>query len=209
MMANPTQSAAQPATLTDLMRVRFKSVLEAIGGALIRLGFTPNSITLLGLAGAFAGAVLLAFGYIPAGGIVILFSGALDGLDGTMARLQGKTSVFGAFLDSVSDRWSELFLFGGLIVRYALDAYPLGVLLTFAAAGGSLMVSYTKARAEGLGVSCKVGLLSRMERYLVLCPALILNIPLIGVGVVAVLGNFTALQRMWHVRAETRRLADR
>jgi CDP-diacylglycerol--glycerol-3-phosphate 3-phosphatidyltransferase len=74
----------------------------------------------------------------------------------------------------------------------------------FAAAVGSVMVSYIKARAEGLGLECKVGLLTRMERYMVLCPALLLNLPLIGAALVAVLGNFTALQRIWHVYRKTR-----
>lgn len=203
-MQNPTRSVPQPATLTDWMRSHFKSVLDAVGGVLNRLGFSPNAITLLGLAGAFAGAVCLAFGAIPLGGLVILFSGALDGLDGTLARLQGKVSKFGAFLDSVSDRWSELFLFGGLILWFSFHSDVLGVFLTFAAAAGSVMVSYVKARAEGLGMECKVGLLTRMERYFVLCPALLLNIPLLGVGLVAVLGIFTALQRMWHVRGQAR-----
>jgi CDP-diacylglycerol--glycerol-3-phosphate 3-phosphatidyltransferase len=148
---------------------------------------------------------LLALGRIPAGGLVVLLSGALDGLDGTVARLQGKSSKFGAFLDSTCDRWSELFLFGGLSLYFALSANVAGVILTYAAAAGSVMVSYVKARAEGLGMECKVGLLTRMERYFVLCPALLLNLPLWGVGLVALLGNFTALQRMWHVRNQTRR----
>jgi CDP-diacylglycerol--glycerol-3-phosphate 3-phosphatidyltransferase len=204
-MTNSPDAAPPNATLTDRMRVRFKSTMDAAGGFLLRLGLTPNAITLLGLAGAAAGSALLALGFIPAGGLVILLSGALDGLDGTMARLRGKASVFGAFLDSVSDRWSELFLFGGLILHYALEAHPFGVILSFAAAAGSLMVSYTKARAEGLGVECKVGLLTRMERYLVLCPTLILNIPLVGAALVAVFGTFTAIQRMWHVYRRTQR----
>jgi CDP-diacylglycerol--glycerol-3-phosphate 3-phosphatidyltransferase len=203
-MQHPVPTAAAPATLTDWMRSRFKSVLDSIGGFAGRLGFSPNAITLLGLAGALFGALLLALGSIRVGGLVILLSGALDGLDGALARLQGKTSKFGAFLDSTCDRWSELFLFGGLTVYFAVDADGFGVVLTFAAAVGSVMVSYVKARAEGLGLECKVGLLTRMERYLVLCPALLLDLPLWGVGLVALLGNFTALQRMWHVRNQTR-----
>jgi CDP-diacylglycerol--glycerol-3-phosphate 3-phosphatidyltransferase len=203
-MQHPVPTAAAPATLTDWMRSRFKSVLDSIGGFAGQLGFSPNAITLLGLAGALFGALLLALGSIRVGGLVILLSGALDGLDGALARLQGKTSKFGAFLDSTCDRWSELFLFGGLTVYFAVDADGFGVVLTFAAAVGSVMVSYVKARAEGLGLECKVGLLTRMERYLVLCPALLLDLPLWGVGLVALLGNFTALQRMWHVRNQTR-----
>jgi CDP-diacylglycerol--glycerol-3-phosphate 3-phosphatidyltransferase len=156
-------------------------------------------MTLLGLLGSLAGAVLLALGAISIGGLVILLSGSTDALDGTMARLRGQASRFGAFLDSTLDRVSELCLFSGLAIHFALGNNVLGVALALAAAIGSIMVSYEKARAEALGFDCKVGLLTRMERYLVLCPALILNLPLIGLGVVAVLGNFTAVQRFVHV----------
>ncbi|MBN1437825.1 MAG: CDP-alcohol phosphatidyltransferase family protein [Anaerolineales bacterium] len=201
-MQSQNPPAVRPATFTDRMRAQFKGVLDAVGGALGRLGISPNAVTLLGLAGSAAGAVLLALGKIPLGGWVILLSGATDALDGTLARLQGKASRFGAFLDSTADRFSEFFLFAGLGVHFALGADVLGVGLTFAAAIGSVMVSYEKARAEALGFECKVGLLTRMERYMVLCPLLILNLPLAAVGAVAVLGNFTALQRIWHVRGQ-------
>lgn len=204
-MQTPVSPAAQPATFTDWMRRRFQAVANAAAGFLSRLGLTPNAVTLAGLLGAILGSLLLALGHIPAGGLVILVSGALDGLDGAMARRQGKVTKFGAHLDSTCDRWSELFLFGGLILFFALNASLIGVILSYAAAVGSVMVSYVKARAEGLGMECKVGLLTRMERYLVLCPALLLNHPLWGVGLVALLGNFTALQRMWHVRNQARR----
>jgi CDP-diacylglycerol--glycerol-3-phosphate 3-phosphatidyltransferase len=198
-MHNERPPAARPATFTDRLRGRFKGVLDAVGGFFTRLGFSPNTVTLLGLAGSTAGAVLLAFGLIPLGGLVILLSGATDAIDGTMARLQGKVTRFGAFLDSTCDRYAELFLFGALGLHFAADGNPLGVGLAFAAAIGSVMVSYTKARAEALGFECKVGLLTRVERYLVICPLLILNLPLWAAGIVAVLGNFTALQRMAHV----------
>jgi CDP-diacylglycerol--glycerol-3-phosphate 3-phosphatidyltransferase len=191
--------AARPATFTDRMRAQFKGVLDAVGGALGRTGITPNAITLLGLLGSAAGAALLAVGRIPLGGAVILLSGATDALDGTLARLQGKATRFGAFLDSTADRFSELFLFMALAVYFGSASNVWGVALAFAAAIGSVMVSYTKARAEGLGFECKVGLLTRMERYLVVCPLLILGLPLVAAAAVAVLGNFTALQRIWHV----------
>jgi CDP-diacylglycerol--glycerol-3-phosphate 3-phosphatidyltransferase len=90
-------------------------------------------------------------------------------------------------------------------VHYTLGADRWGLLLTYAAAVGSVMVSYVKARAEGLQFDCNVGLLTRMERYLVLAPALLLNVPLVGVAIIAVLGNFTALQRIWYVRVQARR----
>jgi CDP-diacylglycerol--glycerol-3-phosphate 3-phosphatidyltransferase len=198
-MQSENPPAAGPVTFTDRMRAQFKGVLDAVGGALSRLGVTANAVTLLGLLGSAAGAVLLAFGRIPLGGVVILLSGATDAIDGTLARLQGKASRFGAFLDSTADRFSELFVFMALALYFALGANVWGVALSFAAAIGSVMVSYTKARAEGLGFECKVGLLTRVERYLVLCPLLILGLPLVAAAAVAVLGNFTALQRIWHV----------
>ncbi len=204
-MQSENPPAARPDTFTDRMRAQFKGILEAVGGALNRTGISPNTITLLGLVGSTAGAVLLALGAIPLGGWVILLSGATDAIDGTMARLQGKTTRFGAFLDSTADRFSELFLFGGLAVYFALASNVLGVAAAFAAAIGSVMVSYEKARAEALGFECKVGLLTRMERYMVLCPLLILDLPLVAVAAVAILGNFTALQRIRHVYRQARR----
>jgi CDP-diacylglycerol--glycerol-3-phosphate 3-phosphatidyltransferase len=203
-MQSENPPAARPATFTDWMRGHFKGVLDAVGGALNRTGISPNTITLLGLLGSTAGAVLLALGAIPLGGLVVLLSGATDAIDGTMARLQGKATRFGAFLDSTVDRFSELFVFGALAVYFALALNVLGVAAAFAAAIGSVMVSYEKARAEALGFECKVGLLTRMERYMVLCPLLILGLPLVAVAAVAILGNFTALQRIWHVSREAR-----
>jgi CDP-diacylglycerol--glycerol-3-phosphate 3-phosphatidyltransferase len=197
-------SVPQSITFTDRMRARFKGVLDGIGGFFVRLGLSPNAMTLLGAAGSIAGAVLLGLGAISLGGIVILVSGAADALDGTMARLGGEATRFGAFLDSSLDRVSELCLFSGLAIHFAFVHSLLGVALALAAAIGSIMVSYEKARAEALGFDCKVGLLTRMERYLVLCPALILNLPLIGLGLVALLGNFTAVQRFAHVYRQSR-----
>jgi CDP-diacylglycerol--glycerol-3-phosphate 3-phosphatidyltransferase len=204
-MRSGNPPAAASATFTDRMRAHFKGSLAAVAGVFVRAGISPNAVTVLGLAGATLGAVFLALGRIPLGGWVILASGAADAVDGTMARLRGNETRFGAFLDSTADRFSELFLFGALSVHFALRPDALGVATSFAAAIGSVMVSYEKARAEALGFDCKVGLLTRMERYLVLCPLLILNQPFLAVAAVAVLGNFTALQRIAHVYHRARR----
>ena len=112
------------------------------------------------------------------------------------------SSDFGAFVDSVSDRYAELITFGGLLYYFlSLENYP-GVMVTFAAASGSVLVSYVKARAEGLGFTAKVGILTRVERYFVLIPLLVFNQPFIAAFLIAVLGNITALQRVLHVRAQ-------
>jgi CDP-diacylglycerol--glycerol-3-phosphate 3-phosphatidyltransferase len=197
--------AADPATFTDRMRAQTKGVVEAVARFFNRVGLTPDAMTMLGVMGSILGAVLLALGSVALGGWVILASGLTDALDGTMARLRGKATRFGAFLDSSMDRFSELFIFGGLAVYFGFAGNVLGVAVAFAAAIGSVMVSYTKARAEALGFECKVGLLTRVERYMVLCPLLILNLPFIAVAAVAILANFTALQRIGHVYRQARR----
>jgi CDP-diacylglycerol--glycerol-3-phosphate 3-phosphatidyltransferase len=196
--------ADSPATFTDRMRAQSRGVVEAVAGFFNRAGLSPDAMTMLGLLGSALGAVLLALGAVGPGGWVILASGLTDALDGTMARLRGKATRFGAFLDSSMDRYSELLIFGGLAVYFGFAADVPGVAVAFAAAIGSVMVSYTKARAEALGFECKVGLLTRVERYMVLCPLLILNLPFIAVAAVAVLGNFTALQRIGHVYRQSR-----
>ncbi|MGZ9234482.1 MAG: CDP-alcohol phosphatidyltransferase family protein, partial [Anaerolineales bacterium] len=123
-------------------------------------------------------------------------------LDGTMARLRGESSDFGAFVDSVSDRYSELIIYGGLLYHFLNQGELLGGMLVFGAAAGSVLVSYVKARAEGLGYDAKVGLLTRVERYLVLAPSLVFNQVFIGLTIIAVFANITAIQRIWHVRSQ-------
>jgi CDP-diacylglycerol--glycerol-3-phosphate 3-phosphatidyltransferase len=196
------QTDLQKQTFTDRLRVFFKWVLDPIGGFLNRLGLTPNAITLLGLAGTSLGAYYLARGEMLTGGLILLITVPIDALDGTMARLRNEPSDFGAFVDSVSDRYAELITFCGLLYYFLTRNDVLGGVLTFAAASGSVLVSYVKARAEGLNFTAKVGLLTRAERYLVLVPSLVFNQPLIGVGLIALLGNFTALQRILHVRVQ-------
>ena len=191
-------------TFTDQMRVRFRGVLDPIGGFLNRIGLMPNTMTILGLLGNTVGAVLLAQGRMTIGGLIILAMGPVDALDGTMARLRGEPSEFGAFVDSVTDRYSELVIFGGLLFYYIQQGHWMGALVTYVAAVGSVLVSYVRARASSLGYDTKVGILTRMERYLVLAPALVLNIPLVGLWIIAILANLTALQRIWDIRRQTR-----
>jgi CDP-diacylglycerol--glycerol-3-phosphate 3-phosphatidyltransferase len=187
-------------TFTDYLRLWFKWVLDPLGGFLNRLGLTPNMVTGLGLLGNTIGAFYLARGEMLTGGLWIALMTPVDALDGTMARLRGESSDFGAFVDSVSDRYSELIIYSGLLYHFLVRGEPLGGMLTFGAAAGSVLVSYVKARAEGLGYEAKVGLLTRAERYLVLAPSLIFNQLYIGLGILAVFANITALQRIWHVR---------
>lgn len=188
--------------LTDHMRGVFKGILDPIGAFLNGLGLYPNTITILGLIGNTIGAICLALGQMTIGGLLILLMGPVDALDGTMARLRGMASEFGAFVDSVTDRYSELVIFGGLIYYYVDRGDALATLLVFAAAAGSVLVSYVRARASSLGVDTKVGLLTRMERYLVLVPALVFDRPLWGLWIIAILANITAIQRIADVRRQ-------
>ena len=189
-------------TFSDRMRVVFKGVLDPVGTFFNRLGIYPNTMTLLGLAGNIIGAILIALGYMTAGGIVVLVMGLIDTLDGTMARLRGMPSEFGAFVDSVTDRYSELVIFGGLLYYFLQKGDWLSPLAIYIAASGSVLVSYVRARAASLGMDTKVGFLSRFERYLVLAPSLIFNIPLVGIWIIAIFANFTALQRIVDVRRQ-------
>ena len=192
----------QPATLTDYLRVRFKGVLDPIGAFLNRLGITPNAITVAGLVGNVVGAYFLAQGHMTLGGIIIMTMGAIDAVDGTMARLRCEPSSFGAFVDSVTDRYSELVTFLGLLIYYMGQSDWQGAVVVYLAAAGSVLVSYVRSRGETLGYKAKVGILTRFERYAVLVPTLIFNIPMVGLWIVAVLANFTALQRILHVRRQ-------
>lgn len=173
-----------------------------VAGFFNRLGFTPNMMTYLGLAGNVVVAFLLAQGYLTAGGILVLVSGAFDALDGSMARLRGMAGHFGAFVDSVTDRYSELFIFAGLLYYYHQQNDTLAMLVVYAAAAGSVLVSYVRARGQSLNWDTKVGILTRFERFLVLSPSLIFHYPLIGLWIIAIFANLTAIQRIMDVRRQ-------
>lgn len=187
-------------TFSDYLRLWFKWVLDPLGRFFLRLGLTPNMVTMLGVLGNTLGAFYLARGEFLTGGILVAVMTPIDALDGTMARLRGDASDWGAYVDSVSDRYSELIIYGGLLYHFLTMGDVYGGMLTFCAAAGSVLVSYVKARAEGLGYEAKVGLLTRAERYLVLAPALVFNFVHIGLAILAVFANITALQRVWYVR---------
>jgi len=191
-------------TFTDFLRRIFKGVLESVGGFLNHLGIKPNMITIAGLVGNVCASVMIATGHLLWGGLLAMLVGPFDALDGTMARLRGESGRYGAFVDSVTDRYSEIALFGGLLVYFIQYGTWRESLLVFFATIGSIMVSYVRARAEALDFSAKNGLLTRAERYLILIPGIILNCPIVSLWILAVLTNFTAIQRFWHVRRQAK-----
>lgn len=191
-------------TLTEQVRLRFGSILDPVAAFLLKIGLKPNTMTILGLVGNTIGAYFLSQGWMTIGGIVILLMGPVDALDGTMARMKGEPTTFGAFVDSVTDRYSELIIFGGLFIFYLNQGEWLGASLAYISASGSILVSYIRARAHSLSYDTSVGLLTRMERYLVLAPALVINLPLVGLWIIAIFSNLTALQRILDVRRQVR-----
>ena len=134
----------------------------------------------------------------------MLAGAALDMLDGAVARLANSAGRFGAYLDSVADRAGEAVVFFGLLAFYVRDGHHLGAYLAFAAAFAAMLVSYSRARAEGLSVPGDVGLLGRPERIVVLGVGLLLGYPLYAMGIIAALALLTSLQRLRHVHRNTR-----
>ena len=179
-------------------------VSNPIARLLIALRIPPDAITLAGFLVAAYAAWLIADGRLVAGALVMLAGAALDMLDGAVARLSGKASTFGAFFDSVMDRLGEAVVLFGLAVHFTRTDADSGVYLAFAALTASLMVSYLRARAEGLAIPGDVGLMGRPERVVVLGASLLLGRPEWGLALIAALGALTVLQRAWHVRRATR-----
>jgi len=169
-----------------------------------RIGVTPNELTIVGLLLNVAVAWMLASGNLAVGGILVLLANAFDMLDGALARVSGKGSRFGAFFDSTLDRYAEAVIYLGLMVwLYRVGDGPL-LMGAYMSLVGSFMVSYSRARAEGLGVGGEVGLLPRPERILILALGLLLHQTLLApaIWLLAVLSNFTTLQRILHARRE-------
>lgn len=183
-------------SLEEVLRKIVKTPLDAIASFLLRIRLQPNHITLLGLLGSIAAAVLIVFGHLFWAGLLAAIMAPLDAVDGAMARLKGSPTKFGSFFDSVIDRYDELFLLAGLTYHFIQQANTWGVMLTFGAAAGSVLVSYTRAKAEALGLNAKVGFMTRIERSIVLIIGLLVGKPLVSVGIIAILANITAIQRI-------------
>jgi CDP-diacylglycerol--glycerol-3-phosphate 3-phosphatidyltransferase len=170
---------------SNAVRGRVKKLGEPIALALGRLGLTPNGLTLIGFGITAIGAILLAGQLWLAGGIVVFAGGVFDMFDGTLARATSRVSRFGAFLDSVFDRWGEALVYVGLIAGLHAGGWVNGPVLAGAAMAGAFLVSYVRAKAEGLGFSpgtgmAAVGILPREVRLVILCSGLVLG-SLLGV----------------------------
>lgn len=194
--------------LTEWIRRSTKWFIVPIATALGKLGISPNVLTVAGFLLNIGVAYVLATGHLRLGGGLVLAVALFDALDGTLAREMRQASRFGAFLDSVMDRLSEATVYAGLLVYYMSNGMAKEVFLIYAGIIGSLLVSYARARAEGVGVECKIGLFTRVERVAVLVAGLLLNQTQIALWALAILANFTAFQRIYYVWWKTRGTED-
>jgi CDP-diacylglycerol--glycerol-3-phosphate 3-phosphatidyltransferase len=210
--------------LTEASRERYRRLIDPLANLFARFHMHPNTLSLLGLVLSGLAALLYGTAHFFFAAWIVVGAGTCDVLDGELARITGKTSRFGAFFDSTLDRFSEIFLFLGLAWyfsggHHALSvgngetgtaASPVTVLFIVLALGGSFMVSYTRARAEGLGIECKTGFMQRPERMvLLIISSLLASLPAVGVWIMklslflmALLSMLTALQRVIHVRKQ-------
>lgn len=196
-----------------LQKIIYVIITPVIKG-MIRIGFTPNLVTTIGFVLNIAATIMLlhaagemtgSTSIVGWSGAVILFAGLFDMMDGRLARIGNMSSMFGALWDSTLDRYSELFTLFGIAMYLILNSWVTGGVLTFLAMVGSVMVSYVRARAEGLGIECKVGLMQRPERVVltslgaILCGIFdnlwFLVVPIV---IIAILANITAFWRICH-----------
>lgn len=217
-----TGSFVSPAT-----RQRVRDLATPIATALGRLGLTPNALTVIGFVGTSVAAFAAANQWWLAAGVLVLAFGIFDLFDGTLARATGQTSRFGAFLDSTLDRTGENLVYAGIAFGCAVAFYPLGAGLAVLALTFASVVTYTRAKAEVIGLHGEVGFAPREVRLVVLSmglvacgltggvgPSGLLSLPpqeasgntllALALGVISVLGAITVIQRILHVRAQSR-----
>ncbi len=201
--------------IPGFLRRGFEALLEPFVSRLVAMGVTPNAITSVGTAVLVASAIAFGYGAVRLGAALLLLSGVFDMLDGRVARLGGRTTKFGAFYDSTLDRVGESALFIGIAIFFIAGGVEQrwqipGVTLAMIAMAAGLTVSYARARAEGLGLECKVGIAQRAERVLGLgAPTLFFGAGPGGmllfavIALLAVVAVVTVVQRVLHVRSAT------
>jgi len=208
MSTSPTPTPKEPTTLTDRLRARAAILIDPVVTVLARIGISPDMLTVLGMLLHFLFAWLLATGQFLWAGIAIFIFVPLDALDGALARKIGRQGKFGAFLDSNADRVAEIILYSGYISWFTQQEQFLVVTAAYAAATGSLMVSYSRARAESLDFNCKIGLFSRVERYVIIVTSLVLGLPALGLYILAAGTWYTFAQRIHHVWKQSRQATE-
>ncbi len=186
------------------------ALLRPLAHLFIRLGFGPDWLTLLGLVMNLGATVAFARGQLRWGAAVMLLAGLCDILDGQVAREGRKETKFGALLDSTTDRYSEIFLYFGIGAYLIAQNEWIASGILFFALAGSLMVSYVRARAEGLGEDCKVGFMQRPERIVALALGGLIghNGLILALALLAVTTNYTVVERLAYIRNKLKQRAD-
>jgi CDP-diacylglycerol---glycerol-3-phosphate 3-phosphatidyltransferase len=192
------------ATLTGAIGTGSKWLLDRIVGALAATGVNPNLLTFFGLLVNFAAAACFAVGNFRTGAMIIFLAGFLDMLDGQVARRQNRVTAFGAFYDSTLDRYADMALYMGLLVYYSVSGRTPYVVLAAVATAGSVMVSYSRARAESLIPLCKVGFMERPERLVLLIIGGLFTRMGPVLWVIAVISTVTVIHRIIYTWQETR-----
>lgn len=192
-------------SFTDWARTQAGVILMPIARVMARLGIHPNTVTLVGFLLQVGVGVVFGLGHLVLGGWLLLVVAPVDALDGALARALEQKSLFGAFLDSTFDRLSDAALILGLTVHYLRQGEHLEVVLLLISLVAALMVSYTRARAEALGFPCRVGLLTRLERIVLIAALSAVGLPIVMIWALAVLSVFTVVQRILYVYAVSRR----
>lgn len=190
--------------LSELRKLAAQRITTPFISALSRSRIKPNTLTWIGLIVSFAAAYAIATGHLVVAGALVLLSGLFDILDGALARATGKSTRFGAMLDSTFDRLADAALLFGVALLYLKTGHWVNVVLAFLALVGSFLTSYTRARAEGLGMACPVGLFTRAERVIILALGLFLDQLFIALVVLTGLAFFTVGQRLVYVWQKTK-----
>lgn len=186
-------------TLTDWVRFYTTGLTTSLGQRLHQMGIHPDMITFAGLVVVAIASYVITRGHLFWGAVILLLGTPLDALDGAVARAMQRKGKFGALFDSTLDRYSDGFIFSGLAFYYSDHQNEWGLVLSLVALLGSQLVSYVRARAEGLDVDCKVGLLTRMERTGIILVMLLTGWVMAGLWILAVGTHLTVIQRIWHV----------
>lgn len=200
------QSPSKWDTLTDWARAQGSVILRPVANVMGRLGLHPNTVTLLGMLLQIGVGIMFGLGHLRLGGWLLLAVAPVDALDGLLARVLGKQSKFGAFLDSTVDRISDAALILGLAAHYIRQGAHLEVALLLTSLVAVMMISYIRARAEAVGYCCKVGLLTRMERILLIGVLSALGLHTVMVWALALLSLFTVIQRILYVYKISRQM---
>lgn len=191
-----SNSALSMQRFRDSAQGQIALVLTPIARFLLRYRISANQVSYTGLAFNLCAAALIASGYAIGAGVLFLFAGMMDLLDGILARLSKTDSPFGAFVDSNVDRVSEGVVFAAITYRFALEGNPVNAAMVVIALLAGVLVSYARARAEGLGVSCKVGLLTRAERVVLIAAGLLFGVLPLAIYLLICLSLVTVWQRI-------------